>query len=359
MPQHDYNIANASGAVVRADINDALSAAVTLNSGPTAPVAMHAHMLWADTTASQLRQRNAANSAWVEIGVLGAANLGLAPLSSPTFTGNPTAPTAAPGNNTTQLATTAFVAGASDARSYRTLNGRAIVLDDNTNIEAWADTLPPSGIYDVHLTAPQGNLPVGWWYLELLVHSGSAPTNLHSTITATLLVGASGIKFSNTRISTGWGGWVQMVPIAATETVSGIAELATGAEAAAGTDAARIVTPAALRAGLNASGSAPIFACRAWVNFNGTGTVAIRASGNVSSITDNGLGDYTVNLQTALPDANFSAVVGGPNGSNGTNITVLNVTGTTASTVRIVQSGTGTGGGGTTDASLVSLAVFR
>jgi hypothetical protein len=57
---------------------------------------------------------------------------------------------------------------------------------------------------------------------------------------------------------------------------------------------------------LSASGSAPIYACRAWVNFNGTGTVAIRGSGNVSSITDNGNGNYTVNFSTAMPDANYS-----------------------------------------------------
>ena len=57
---------------------------------------------------------------------------------------------------------------------------------------------------------------------------------------------------------------------------------------------------------LNASGSAPIYACRAWVNFNGTGTVAIRASGNVSSITDNGTGDYNVNFTNAMPDANYA-----------------------------------------------------
>jgi hypothetical protein len=48
------------------------------------------------------------------------------------------------------------------------------------------------------------------------------------------------------------------------------------------------------------------YGCRAWVNFNGTSTVAIRASGNVTSITDNGTGDYTVNLTTAMPDANYS-----------------------------------------------------
>jgi len=61
---------------------------------------------------------------------------------------------------------------------------------------------------------------------------------------------------------------------------------------------------------LNASGSAPLYACRAWVNFNGTGTVAIRASGNVSSITDNGTGNYTVNFATAMPDANYCVVSG-------------------------------------------------
>jgi hypothetical protein len=51
---------------------------------------------------------------------------------------------------------------------------------------------------------------------------------------------------------------------------------------------------------------ATAYGCRAWVNFDGTGTVAIRASGNVSSITDNGTGDYTVNFTTAMPDADYS-----------------------------------------------------
>jgi len=56
------------------------------------------------------------------------------------------------------------------------------------------------------------------------------------------------------------------------------------------------------------SGTAPLYMARAWVNFNGTGTVAIRASGNVSSITDNGTGDFTVNFTTAMSDANYSVV---------------------------------------------------
>ena len=54
------------------------------------------------------------------------------------------------------------------------------------------------------------------------------------------------------------------------------------------------------------SGTAPLYMARAWVNFNGTGTVAIRASGNFSSITDNGTGNYTINFTTAMTDVNYS-----------------------------------------------------
>ena len=67
---------------------------------------------------------------------------------------------------------------------------------------------------------------------------------------------------------------------------------------------------APIKTALNASGSAPIYACRAWVNFNGTNTVAIRASGNVSSITDDGVGLYTVNLTTPMPDAGYCVATG-------------------------------------------------
>jgi hypothetical protein len=71
------------------------------------------------------------------------------------------------------------------------------------------------------------------------------------------------------------------------------------------------------------------YGCRAWVNFNGTGTVAIRASGNVSSITDNAVGNYTVNFTTAMPDVNYCAVFGGENIA-GVGNAILNGSGTRA-----------------------------
>jgi hypothetical protein len=67
MSQHDYVIENQDGASFRADINNALAAVVSLNSGLTEPAAPFAYMLWQDTTAGVLKQRNAANSAWVTL----------------------------------------------------------------------------------------------------------------------------------------------------------------------------------------------------------------------------------------------------------------------------------------------------
>ena len=90
-----------------------------------------------------------------------------------------------------------------------------------------------------------------------------------------------------------------------------------GDTATLGSGVAMAANHSGVKTALNASGTAPIYACRAWVNFNGTGTVAIRGSGNVTDITDNGTGDYTVNFTTAMPDANYSVVGQNDNGGSG------------------------------------------
>ena len=68
MAQHDYVIANDTGAIVRADINDALAAIVSLNSGASAPSTTFAHMLWYDSTTNVIKKRNAANTGWITVG---------------------------------------------------------------------------------------------------------------------------------------------------------------------------------------------------------------------------------------------------------------------------------------------------
>lgn len=111
------------------------------------------------------------------------------------------------------------------------------------------------------------------------------------------------------------------------------------------------------------------YGCRAWVNFNGTGTVAIRASGNVSSITDNDVGDYTINFTNAMPDTNYS--VSGFAGRNSTNALVMMNTypvtggGYATTSVRLYtiasngfNSGSGIGGNNL-DVTFNVVAIFR
>jgi hypothetical protein len=106
---------------------------------------------------------------------------------------------------------------------------------------------------------------------------------------------------------------------------------------------------------LNASGSAPIYACRAWVNFNGTGTVAIRASGNVSSITDNGTGDYNVNFTNAMPDANYAIHAQWGSGNSSVSMKAGNGQGTfTTTTANVFANQAGIALDGN-----VSVAIFR
>jgi hypothetical protein len=95
---------------------------------------------------------------------------------------------------------------------------------------------------------------------------------------------------------------------------------------------------------------------RAWVNFNGTGTVAIRASFNVSSITDNGTGDYTLNFTTALSDTNYACAgviqrrVSSFSGGFG-----VEADPTTTTTCRINT----VAGGTLADNTIVQVAIFR
>jgi hypothetical protein len=115
MAQHDYNLANQSGADFRADLNNALSAIATVNSGATAPSTTFAHQLWVDTSSSVLKIRNAANDAWVTTGVSITADN--------TFTGNIT------GNAATATA----------LETARTINGAS--FDGTANISFDTDSV--------------------------------------------------------------------------------------------------------------------------------------------------------------------------------------------------------------------------
>jgi hypothetical protein len=106
-------------------------------------------------------------------------------------------------------------------------------------------------------------------------------------------------------------------------------------------------------------GSAAVaYGCRAWVNFNGTGTIAIRSSGNVTSITDGGVGVYTVNFTTAMPDANYAtnALVS----SDATALTIVYLNGTSSvATTSSVALQVATIAGAAADRTYVAVSIFR
>ena len=105
---------------------------------------------------------------------------------------------------------------------------------------------------------------------------------------------------------------------------------------------------------------ATAYGVRAWVNFNGTGTVAIRASGNVSSITDNGTGDYTVNFTTNMPDANYTFVGTASHASSETVPRIVFYKEDDTRSVSALQIAVKqTGGSSRRDNSFIEVAFFR
>ena len=233
-----------------------------------------------------------------------------ADLTSPTFTGSPvlptgtTATTQSAGNNSTALATTAYADGAITAERTAT-----VTLTNKT------------------LTSPSLSSP---------------------TLTGTPVAPTASVNTNTTQVATTAFVVAQIADDAPTKSGSG----ATGSWGIDITGNAATATKLS-----TASGSAPSYSARAWVNFNGTGTVAIRESGNVSSITDNGTGDYTVNFTTALADANYATCML-PGDSTGYSSCSLFATATpqTTTNVRVACVGFNTA---LFDREFVNVTIFR
>jgi hypothetical protein len=131
-----------------------------------------------------------------------------------------------------------------------------------------------------------------------------------------------------------------------------------------GTAQAKITAAGLMQFNSGYGSVATAYGCRAWVNFNGTGTVAIREDGNVSSITDDGTGVYTVNFTTAMPDGNYSVSAStmetGSTGITDWSAAIrrnTNVSDSMATT--FVKVAVFTAGSAVVDAGVVVVSVFR
>jgi hypothetical protein len=242
--QHDYDIANASGASVRSDLNNALSAIVSLNSGASAPSTTYADMLWVDTTNGLIKRRNSANSGWLPFG---------------------------PRSSTMVQAKTGV---------YTVLPSDFGTLIDCT-----------SGTFDLDLTAA-ATLGDGFWFMARNSGSGTISIDPNSTenidgssTSITLAAGESVIVFCNG---------------SAFKTIGRSVAAASQAEMETGTSVSVYVSPG--RAQYHPG------VAKAWCNFVGTntGTFSPTTGHNVASVIRNGTGDYTVNFTTAFSGTSYA-----------------------------------------------------
>jgi len=152
MAQHDYDIANASGATVRADINTALSAIATNNSGSSAPSTTFAFQWFADTATDTLKIRNAANSAYINVGTLSAANLGHLTVAGGTLS---------EGSNLAVGTTTGTKIGTATTQKLGFYNATPVVQG--------------AAVPDITVTATTGTLPTANG--SITIADAAAPTN--------------------------------------------------------------------------------------------------------------------------------------------------------------------------------------
>lgn len=403
MAQAEYLIEDQSGASFLVDINSILDAIKTINSGGTAPTDTEAGMLWGDTSNAStyyLKQRNNDDTAWVTLFIYDVATQTIQPAveeqALKTFINNKeffpsTQLTAIGGETSVEVGDNTDVAVYKNGTLLTittdyTLNGDGVTIDlvvalsASDFIQAWemnklttalsniytkteidekaqlwqnqATPITPDADSDYTPTADENK------YGRLVLADGSWLSGhniiIDNTERSLLVDNSAGTYTATVKTSAGTG-----IPVTAGTKVWLLCD-GTNVEVSIDAEVTWVANDSRAKTALNASGTAPIYACRAWVNFNGTGTVAIGASGNVSSITDNGVGDYKVNFITAMVDTNYAVTTSDGdrfnNASEPTNIFPAD-TGHLTSSIRIISVVPGSSV--KWDVANISVSIFR
>ena len=389
----DYNIANASGASVRSDLNAVFGAIKTLNSGGSDPANPEAFMLYVDTADNNnLKIRNSSNNAFVTIGPVNTANLGLFPASGGTLTGALTLPNQSAGTPSINFgdSTTGFFRKASNQIGVTASGTEQLFLDQNgvtlnlqneirfgdansshyiglkaattigTNFTLSLPTADGSNGQFIK-TDGSGNLS----FATVSTFSGSASAltgnTLASGVTASSLTSVG--TLSSLNVSGSITGSIASSNISGTLFTLGSTSITRGSTHSTITVTNSRANNFQDSSGNNGSTAQQIAEGRAksWVNFDGSGTVSIRDSLRVSSVTDNGTGDYTVNFSSNMANSNYSAVVShnhdNPGGSNTRQVGLMNSPYGT-SNFRITIETPNANPGSRADSNRVTAAVF-
>lgn len=271
MSQNDFNIANQGFPATRADINSALQALASNSAGTAEPSTTYAYQFWYDETNELLKMRNSDNDAWITIG---------------TF--DQTGDTFTPAGVTTDK----IEEGNSSVEVVDTGTGYVAITVDGVE----AARVTSGGNVGIGTSSPSTELEVagtgdGSGAVVTIADTGSIGLEIQSN-NPTLLFRENDTTDQNYQLRLQGGSLTFQTQNDARSSASEVMRLDQSGNLKFNSGYGSVQTA---------------YGCRAWVNFNGTGTVAIRESGNVSSITDIGTGNYTVNFTNAMPDANYAA----------------------------------------------------
>lgn len=334
MSQNDMSIANASGSAVRADINSALQALASLSSGSSAPSTTYAYQLWGDTTNDLIKIRDEANTSWVVWGSL----------SGTTWT---------PYSGGSALGTMALLNYASITQNL-VMNGKQLQLAKGADIAAAStvDLSSATGNY-VNVTGNGGPI-TGWGTVGAgavyIVRFTGAPSITHNATSNILPNNGSNISASAgclaCLVSLGSGNWAMAwFTKADGSALVGATAASSQAQMEGGTDTTTFVTPGRFHYHPAAA--------KAWAKFSVAAAIVV--SYNVSSITDNAAGDWTVNFTTSFSSANYVAI-GTPQVTAATDKMVTTQT-QTASACQLATTN-GSGGKNETNVSTISCVFF-
>tara|TARA_R100001480_G_scaffold13838_1_gene22634 strand:- start:987 stop:2156 length:1170 start_codon:yes stop_codon:yes gene_type:complete len=326
----DFNIANASGAAVRSDLNAVFEAIKTCNSGGSDPTNPEAFMFYADTADNNnLKIRNSANNGFTTIGSVNSANLGLLPVAGGTMTGqllgDDSSGSGSPAYAFDSDTDTGMFRNGANTIGFSTAGTeRAVINSDGFTIRARGDVRfgdsdssnyvalqsPATVSSNVTFTLPGADGSSGQFiktdgsgnlsFATVSTFSGDASaltgTSLASNVVSTSITSLG--TLSSLAVS-----GTSTLPTVNSTTVTATNVNSTTAKA---TTLKTNATNRVATAFQNSSGTEIGRLANTYVNFNGTGTVAINDDLNVSSITDNGTGAYTINFTTAMADVNYS-----------------------------------------------------